>query len=350
MMATALLATAAALLCSSPPAYPSPVLGFLSRALGDSMVLQFDKAVVWGNTTANATVTTTIIANRSSAAASAPTVLHTIAAPDGIWRQHLPVLAASTTSHTLRFVSSSGEIASLQNVLLGQVVLCSGQSNMQFSLPITTNATAEIAAADNFPSIRLFTVGQYNLSHVPWQDLEAIEQPWTVASSRTVAGANASMPASPMGKGWNYFSSVCWLYGKRLSEQLQKQHGSVVPIGLISANYENTKIEWWADINSFAECGLRDRQSFLYNSMIAPLVLGPLGLSSIIWCEYTVALPKPRIHSCNACSSKELAVLHTMTYSQPRTQCVSDAVHAQIKGRPTRSTTPTHSAPPDGTM
>ena len=60
MMATALLATAAALLCSSPPAYPSPVLGFLSRALGDSMVLQFDKAVVWGNTTANATVTTTI--------------------------------------------------------------------------------------------------------------------------------------------------------------------------------------------------------------------------------------------------------------------------------------------------
>ena len=96
----------------------------------------------------------------------------------------------------------------LQGVLFGQVYICSGQSNMQFSLPLNTNASAEIAAADHYPHIRLFTVGQYNSSRNPWSDLGAIEQPWSVASSRTVAGANHTEGVSPLGRGWNFFSSV----------------------------------------------------------------------------------------------------------------------------------------------
>ena len=64
------------------PAGPSPRLGFLSRTLGDSMVLQSAPAtaLVWGNTSAHATVTTTFGA----------TTLHTTAGADGIWRQRLP--------------------------------------------------------------------------------------------------------------------------------------------------------------------------------------------------------------------------------------------------------------------
>ena len=57
-----------------------------------------------------------------------------------------------------------------------------------------------------------------------------------------------------------------------------------MPIGLISSNYENTKIEWWADPNTFATCGLRDRQSFLFNSMIAPFATGPMQIAG--WLFY----------------------------------------------------------------
>ena len=86
------------------PAGPSPRLGFLSRTLGDFMVLQSAPAtaLVWGNTSAHASVTTTFGA----------TTLHTTAGADGIWRQRLPPTAASSKPHSLHFVSSSGESAS----------------------------------------------------------------------------------------------------------------------------------------------------------------------------------------------------------------------------------------------
>jgi sialate O-acetylesterase len=252
---------------SASPRPPPPPLGFLSRTLGDNMVLQCAprQAVVWGNTTAGAAVTTSF----------GSVTLHCKAGADGIWRQRLPATPASAAPHTLHFASSSGETARLSNVVFGQVYICSGQSNMQFSLPITTNATAEIALAAAYPHIRLFTVGQYNLSHTAWPDLGAIEQPWAVASAETVAGANAAEGVSPMGKGFNFFSSVCWFYGKQLSDEL----GERVPIGLISSNYENTKIEWWADIDTFARCGLKDRQSFCFNTMISPFTVGPMQLA-----------------------------------------------------------------------
>lgn len=162
---------------------------------------------------------------------------------------------------------------------------------MQFSLPITTNATAEIAAAAAYPHVRLFTVGQYNLSHTAWPDLGAIEQPWAVASPATVAGANSTEGLSPMGSGFNFFSSVCWFYGKRIADGL----GGKVPVGLVSSNYENTKIEWWADIDTFAECGLKDRQSFCFNTMISPYTVGPMELAGIAFYQVTAATP--RTHS-----------------------------------------------------
>ena len=111
---------------SFPP--PPPPLGFLSRTLGDNMVLQCAprQAVVWGNTTAGTTVTTSF----------GPATLRCTAGPDGVWRQRLPATPASAAPHTLRFASSSGETARLFNVVFGEVHICSGQSNMQASAPV----------------------------------------------------------------------------------------------------------------------------------------------------------------------------------------------------------------------
>ena len=174
----------------------------LSNTLGDGMVLQRTQAAtVWGFGDPGVTVTTTFLGS----------TLQTTVGQDGVWRQALPPQKATATPTTLSFAGSDGGTAQLRDVLFGDVYLCGGQSNMQYtprSMDGMNNMSAEIAAADHYPHIRLFTVGQYNSSRAPWSDLGAIEQPWSVASSRTVAGANSTEGVSPLGRGWNFFSSV----------------------------------------------------------------------------------------------------------------------------------------------
>ena len=74
--------------------------------------------------------------------------------------------------------------------------LCSGQSNMQFTVASAFNATEEIAAAANFPFIRLFTASLIS-SNTPQNQLLGIEEPWSVASPEAVGNGN-----------WSYFSAV----------------------------------------------------------------------------------------------------------------------------------------------
>merc|ERR1712216_366623 len=113
-----------------------------------------------------------------------------------------------------------GETASLNDVLFGDVFLYGGQSNMQFGLSSNENASFYVSDADNYPNIRLFTVGQKTKSNVPLMDLQTIDQPWTRASKEAMSG------------GWNHFSAVCWFFGKNIYDGL----GGEVPLGLISDN------------------------------------------------------------------------------------------------------------------
>lgn len=171
----------------------------LSKTLGSNMVLQRApaSAVVWGFATAGTTVRTTFQGNSYVSTADATNT----------WRQSLPATNPGPAV-TITFSASTGEAALLTNVLFGDVYICSGQSNMQFSLPSNVNATAEAQAANNYPHIRLFTVGQGTSSTTPLTDLKTVEQTWEVAS-------NASVTA---GGGWGYFSAVCWFFGKQVSE------------------------------------------------------------------------------------------------------------------------------------
>ena len=134
-------------------------------------------------------------------------------------------------------------------------------------MPAIENATTEIATADKYPLIRLFTVGQKTSSRVPLQDLQTIEQQWSVASSKTVAG----------GGGFGYFSAVCWIFGRKLHDELQ------VPIGLINNNWGGTPVESWTTPETLQACNVSTVDSTLYNAMIYPYVIGPMALTGFTW-------------------------------------------------------------------
>ena len=98
----------------------------LSATLQHHMVLQRApaSAMVWGFAAAGTTVTTTFAGKTITSKAGSDTV----------WRAKLPPTPASATPTTLSFKASNGETATLDDVLFGDVYMCGGQSNMQFSV------------------------------------------------------------------------------------------------------------------------------------------------------------------------------------------------------------------------
>ena len=241
---------------------------FLSATLGDHMVLQRapQSAVVWGHTAPEATVTTTF----------GGATFETTADGDGTWRQRLPPTAASATPRALTFASTSGEAAAVRDVLFGDVFLCGGQSNMQFTVPAAADGRAEARAADAFTTVRVFTVGEGNgTSASNFSDLQTVAQPWAVASNASVYDPRAG---DAVHADWgSYFSAVCWTFGRALSEALGD-----VPIGLVSNNWGGTKIELW--MPTTAPCKKKDEGGDLYRTMIHPYAVGPMAVAGFAWC------------------------------------------------------------------
>jgi len=239
-----------------------PHNSFLSATLGSNMVLQRapQQALVWGFAASGTVVTTTM---------DGKTKLTTTAGTDGIWRQKLPPQPASDKAHYFAFTSSAGQSAEMLNVLFGDVYLCGGQSNMQFAMPNIANASREVSRADKYPSIRLFTVGQGTRSTTPLDDLQTIEEQWSVSNSTSIAGNG----------GFGYFSAVCWVFGREVYDKL----GGAVPIGLINNNWGGTPVESWTTPDTLKACNVSTVDSTLYNAMIHPYVVGPMALTGFTW-------------------------------------------------------------------
>jgi sialate O-acetylesterase len=128
------------------------------------------------------------------------------------------------------------ETITLNDVLFGDVWICSGQSNMQFSVSGMFNASVEIANANNYPKIRLFTVSDTQAT-TPQEEIITIAMQWSVASSITV--------------GSGYTSAVCWLYGRMVHEGLGGR-----PMGLIHTSWGGTYIEYWTPPEVLSDCGI----------------------------------------------------------------------------------------------
>jgi sialate O-acetylesterase len=135
---------------------------------------------------------------------------------NGKWKAELKPVAAGGP-YELK-IKGRNEIT-LSNILMGDVWICSGQSNMEWPLSASNNGGEEIAKAIH-PGIRLFTV-QKKVSTVPLPDCES--EGWVVCSPETVGS----------------FSAVAYFFGKKLNQDLD------VPVGLIHTSWGGTNIETW---------------------------------------------------------------------------------------------------------
>jgi len=209
LLCAALAAPLPALAQAMPASTDRP---FLNPLFSDDMVLQRGQSdPVWGWTTPGATVRVSVAGKKTAAVAGA----------DGLWMAHLPPLPTGGP-YTLR--AEGPQTAILVNVQVGDVWVCSGQSNMEFGLGNTVNADQETAAA-NYPKIRLFMV-QHNVKLDP--QATAPVAPWAVCTPQSVRQG-----------GWNGFSAVGYFFGRGLYEN---QH---VPIGLIETDWGGTIAEAW---------------------------------------------------------------------------------------------------------
>lgn len=148
-----------------------------------------------------------------------------------------------------------------KNVLVGEVWVCSGQSNMEWSVAASRDPKETIAAAD-YPTIRLFQVPKTPTA-TPQAELGDWKGPkeWMVCSPQTVPG----------------FSAVGYHFGRHL------QKARNVPVGLIQSAWGGTPAEVWTSKETLDNTpGLKGLTgSGQYNGMIAPLI--PFAIKGVIW-------------------------------------------------------------------
>jgi sialate O-acetylesterase len=179
----------------------------LPKLFTSNMVLQRDKPIkIWGWAGTGEKITVQFNSQKAMAKTG----------KDGAWIVTLPSTPAGGP-YELK-VDGKNSIV-LSNVLVGDVYICSGQSNMEFVLKNANNAAQEIAAS-TYPNIRLFTVKKA-MSFAEKKDVEA--DPWAECG-----------PASS-----GDFSAVAYFFARKLIKDIN------IPIGLIHTSWGGTYIEAW---------------------------------------------------------------------------------------------------------
>ena len=185
----------------------------------------------------------------------------------GVWGAILPKQEANSTGQTLVFKPSNTIV--LEDILVGEVWLCSGQSNMEWRVSQAANPQQEIANA-NHPMIRFFDVPKHVKQNEPQEDAQ--ESEWKICSPETIGG----------------FSAVGYFFGRELQKELN------IPIGLIGANWGGQRIEPFTPPIGFKQVpSLEDYVKDLdagkfkggatqiYNGMVAGLA--PYSVKGAIW-------------------------------------------------------------------
>jgi sialate O-acetylesterase len=205
----------------------------LAPIFTDHMVLQCDLPVpVWGTAAPGTPVTVTF---------GGQTVM-TVADQKSRWRLSLAPLTASAKGGELTVSSPSSSRLTCRDVLIGEVWLCSGQSNMEWPVASAMDGSQEVAAAD-FPHIRLLAVPK-RLAEQP-QDKPAADVAWLKCAPENIVN-----PAGGYNGG---FSAVAYFFGRELHRRLG------VPVGLINASWGGTPAEGWTSREALtAEPAVRD--------------------------------------------------------------------------------------------
>lgn len=235
----------------------------LPAIIGDNMVLQRDQENrIWGWADAGEEITVSIDVQKKTCETGA----------DGKWSLTLDPLTAGGPYDLI--VKGKNELK-LQNVMIGEVWLCSGQSNMQWSVNNCDNAKQEIASAD-YPNIRLITVPRVS-SRTPKDDFNGS---WSTCTPQSVPG----------------FSGVGYFFGRKLHKELDG-----MAIGLINCSWGGSSCETWINPDIIAaepdyaqimkrksdyeeknpDKGDNQQAGYLYNGMIVPVK--NYGIRGAIW-------------------------------------------------------------------
>jgi sialate O-acetylesterase len=234
----------------------------LPNVIGSNMVLQRGQTLpVWGWADKESTVTVSFAGQQKKAQANA----------DGYWKVQLSSLKASATPAQM-LIASGKDTIRLNNILVGEVWLCSGQSNMEYMMKNTYAKPAhgadstELALTDNEPQIRLFKVEK------KLGTPDVVTTGWHESSGDALA----------------QFSAAGYFFAKNIHQKLN------VPIGMIVSSWGGTQIEPWTPVSAYTgnplyngelEDGTNKMNGViagqLYNSMIKPLI--PFGIKGFLW-------------------------------------------------------------------
>lgn len=241
----------------------------LPRIFGSNMVLQRNKPInVWGWADPGEKITVQF--NKQ--------VKKTKAAKDGSWKIQF---AQEAAGGPFQLIATGKNTITLENVLVGEVWICSGQSNMEWSVKNSDSAQREIRES-SYPMIRHIKVPR-TISEKPAKDITGGE--WVESSPATTAD----------------FTAVGYFFARKLFNELK------VPIGLINTSWGGTMVEAWtskeafekteefknvfstvlyADIQAAAEktgkaVSPNAYPTLLFNGMINPLI--PFSIGGAIW-------------------------------------------------------------------
>jgi len=207
---TRLLAITLLAILPAGPAIAQEPAALLDGIFGDHMVIQRGEPIrLGGHAGPGETVTIAFRGTETVAEAG----------PEGRWQAELPAHEAGGP-YDMTLEASGGETDTVSDILVGDVWLCSGQSNMEYPVSRALNPHSEIPAARN-DTIRLLTVPQASRP----QPLSRLPRPadWRAVTPETIAG----------------FSAVCYFFARTLQES------EPVPMGLIAASWGGSQIEAW---------------------------------------------------------------------------------------------------------
>jgi len=238
----------------------------LPNVLTSNMVLQRDQPVpIWGTALPSEPVSVSFAGQTKNA----------FAAEDGHWSVSLDPMPASFEPRTIR-ISASGKDTILENILVGDVWICGGQSNMEYPMRIGLKKYTPPARGENLAENEWRSGGNTNIR------LMMVEKKRSLPDCTTSGWQECSDTTLSV------FSACGYFFGKNLQESLK------VPIGLIASNWGGTRIEPWTPGFEYekspiftAETAVKpykiDNSAVgdLYNSMIAPLA--PFALKGFIW-------------------------------------------------------------------
>ena len=234
----------------------------LASVFGDNMVLQRNSEVkIWGKASAGQKLTVTPAWSKMKVSVTTD--------EKGNWTAKLKTIEAGGP-YTITIASGKQKVT-IKNILLGEVWLCSGQSNMEMQMALyadqpVNGANDELLNAIH-DDIRLFTVTRN--SQPTTQD--TCSGKWQVATAESVA----------------VFSAVGYFYAKQLQQRLH------VPVGIICSSWGGSRIEAWMSkevVSQFGEAyqqttkpniNQQNKAAHLFNGMIAPLL--NLTIKGVIW-------------------------------------------------------------------